>query len=111
MHLLVPTALISSASANNLERWFLISRHGECAEITILQNKIPDLGNIKDPQAFIAFMEGKGHKVIVKDLYSNERKEIQRMAFDVRIPSEGLSLLFVKGIICKEFIDRERFSE
>ena len=107
MHLLVPTALISSASANNSEKWFLMSRHGECAEITTLQRKIPDLSNITDPQTFIAFMEKKGHNVIVKDLYSNERKEIQGMFFDVRIPSEGLSLLFVKGIICKEFIYRE----
>ena len=88
-----------------------MSRHGECAEITTLQRKIPDLSNITDPQTFIAFMEKKGHNVIVKDLYSNERKEIQGMAFDVKIPSEGLSLLFVKGIICKEFIYRKRFSE
>jgi len=88
-----------------------MSRHGECAEITTLQRKIPDLSNITDPQTFIAFMEKKGHNVIVKDLYSNERKEIQGMVFDVRIPSEGLSLLFVKGIICKEFIYRKRFSE
>ena len=107
MHLLVPTALISSASANNSEKWFLMSRHGECAEIITLQRKIPDLSNITDPQTFIAFMEEKGHNVIVKDWHSNERKEIQGMVFDVRIPSEGLSLLFVRGIICKEFIYRE----
>ena len=111
IHLLVLTALISSTSANNSERWFLMSRHGECAEITILQRKFPDLGNIKDPQVFISFMEGKGHKVIVKDLYSNERKEVQGIAFVVRIPSEGLSLTFVKGLMCEEFIYRERLSE
>lgn len=104
--LLVPTALISTASANNFEKWFLISRHGECSEIRSLQRKIPDIGTIEAPQSFIMFMEGKGHKVIVKDLYSSEWKELQGKALQVSIPEKGLSLLFVKGSMCKEFIDR-----
>ena len=96
--LLVSTALISTASANNSEKWFLMSRHGECVEIKSLQRKIPDIGNIEDPQSFILFMEGKGHKVI-----SNE---LQGKALQVSIPEKGLSLMFVKGSMCKEFIDR-----
>ena len=99
--LLVPTVLISAASANNSEKWFLMSRHGECAEIRSLQRKIPDIGNIKDPQSFIMFMEGKGHKVI-----SNDPKELKGRALQVRIPEKGLSLMFVKGSMCKEFINR-----
>lgn len=66
------------------------------------------MGNIKDPQTFIAFIEGKGHKIITKDVYSSEQKELQGIAFDVNIPSEGLSLMFVKGFMCKEFIDRRK---
>ncbi len=99
--LLVSTALISTASANNTEKWFLMSRHGECAEIRSLQRKIPDLGNIEDPQSFIIFMEEKGHKVM-----SNEMKELQGKAFNVDIPAKGLHLMFVKGSMCKEFINR-----
>ena len=100
--LLLPTALISTTSANNSEKWFLMSRHGECFEIRLLQRKFPDIGNIEDPQSFIMFMEGKGHKVISK----NELKELQGIALQVSIPEKGLSLMFVKGSLCKEFIDR-----
>ena len=99
--LLLPTALISTASANDSEKWFLMSRHGECAEIRSLQRKIPDIGNIEDPQSFIMVMKGKGHRVIF-----NELKELHGKAFQVSIPEKGLSLMFVKGSICKEFINR-----
>ncbi len=104
--LLVPTALITTASANNSEKWFLMSRHGECAEIRSLQRKIPDIGNIEDPHSFIMFMESKGHKVIARDLYSSEQKELQGIALRVSIPEKGLNLIFVKGSMCKEFIDK-----
>ena len=59
------------------------------------------MGNIEDPQAFILLMEEKGHKVI-----SSEIKELQGMTFDVKVPEKELSLMFVKGSLCKEFIDR-----
>jgi hypothetical protein len=99
--LLVSTALISTASANNSEKWFLMSRHGECVEIRSLQKKIPDLGNIEDPHSFTMFMKAKGHKII-----SNELKELQGTALQVSIPEKGLRLMFVKGSMCKEFINR-----
>jgi hypothetical protein len=47
------------------------------------------------------FMEGKGRKVI-----SNKLKDLQGKALQVSIPEKGLSLMFVKGSMCKEFIDR-----
>ena len=78
-----------------------MSRHGECAEIRSLQRKIPDMGSIKDPRSFVAFMEGKGHKVI-----SNEMKALQGKAFQVSVPEKELGLIFVKGSVCKEFINR-----
>ena len=104
--LLVSTALTFTASANNSEKWLLTSRHGECIEIRSLQRKIPDIGNIEDPQSFIVFMKGKGLKVIAKDLYASERKELHGNAFQVSIPEKGLSLMFVKESMCKEFINR-----
>lgn len=101
LFLLVAVVLISTASADNSEKWFLMSRHGECAEIRVLQRKIPDMDNIEDPQSFIMLMEGKGYEVI-----SSESKELQGLALDVKVPEKELSLMFVKGSICKEFIDR-----
>ncbi|MBW2689887.1 MAG: hypothetical protein JRC99_08155 [Deltaproteobacteria bacterium] len=101
LFLLLPAVLPSAASADNSEKWFLMSRHGECAEIRVLQRKIPDMDNIEDPQSFIMLMEGKGYEVI-----SSESKELQGLALDVKVPEKELSLMFVKGSICKEFIDR-----
>jgi hypothetical protein len=97
--LLAPSALIYTASAGSSEKWFLMSRHGECAEVKSLQRKIPDIGNIEDPQSFTMFMEGKGHKVI-----ANELKEARGQAFQVGVPEKGLSLMFVKGSMCKVFV-------
>lgn len=104
--LLMLTLLSITASADDHEKWFLMSRHGECADIGVLQRKIPDLGNIEDPQAFIFFMGKKGHEVIVKDVYANESEKLKGIAFDVRVPAEELSLMFVKSILCKEVLNR-----
>ncbi len=100
--LLVPTALISTASANSSEKWFLMSKHGECVEIRSLQRKIPDIEGIEDPQSFSKLMEEKGYEVI-----TNEPKELQGKAVEVSVPKEGLSLMFVVESVCKEFADRE----
>ena len=100
------TILSSTVSADDHEKWFLMSRHGECADIGVLQRKIPDLGEIEDPQAFIQFMNEKGHEVIVEDVYASEREELKGVAFDVRVPAEELSLMFVKSILCKEILNR-----
>jgi len=40
--------------------WFLMSRHGECAEIGSLKRKVPDLGEVRDPFAFIKLMRIRG---------------------------------------------------
>lgn len=100
------TILSSTVRADDHEKWFLMSRHGECAEIGVLQRKIPDLGNIEDPQTFILFMGKKGHEVIVKDVYANESEGLKGIAFDVQVPAEELSLTFVKSILCKEILNR-----
>ena len=99
--LLAPTILLSTVSANNSGKWFLMSRHGECVEISSLQRKIPDIGNIQDPQSFIKFMAEKGHEVA-----ANELTELHGKALQVNIPEKGLSLIFAKGSICKEFISK-----
>jgi hypothetical protein len=101
MLLLSLAAVPTTAGANNSENWYLMSRHGECAEIRSLQRKIPDIGNIKDPQAFSEFMQAKGHKV-----FSSAMPDAQGKVLLVNVPEKGLSLIFVKGSLCKEFIKR-----
>ena len=100
--LLSITSNIVIAHSDDSEKWFLMSRHGECAEIKTLERKIPDIEGINDPESFIKFMEEKGNEVI-----KNEPKELQGKAVEVSVPKEGLSLMFVVESICKEFAGRE----
>ncbi len=101
MLLHVSCILQSTARAMDSEKWFLMSRHGECVEIRALERKIPDIGTINDPQSFIIFMEENGYKVI-----SNVPKELQGKGVQVSIPENELSLLFIQGSLCKEFLNR-----
>ena len=100
--LLSITSNISIAHSDDSEKWFLMARHDECAEIKSLQRKIPDIEGIEDPQSFSKFMKEKGNEVII-----NEPEELKGKAVEVNVPSEGLSLMFVVESICKEIVDRE----
>lgn len=75
--------------------WFLMGRHGECAPIGMLQRKFPDLGAVADPEAFVRFVTAKGLAV------QSSRVEMPGgAAVDVRVPGQGLALLFVQGGTC-----------
>ena len=100
--LLSITTFITVAHSDDTEKWFLMSRHGECVEIKSLQRKIPDIEGINDPQSFSKLMKEKGYEVI-----TNELKELQGKAVEVNVPDKELSLMFVVESICKEFVERE----
>lgn len=100
--LLSLTTYIPYAASDDSEKWFLMSRHGECAEIKTLQRKIPDIGGINDPESFIKLMEEKGNEVI-----KNEPKELKGKAVEVSVPNEGLSLMFVVESVCVGFASKE----
>ena len=100
--LLSITTFITVAHSDDTEKWFLMARHGECAEIKSLQRKVPDIEGINDPQSFSKLMKEKGYEVI-----TNELKELQGKAIEISVPDKRLSLMFVVESICKEFVDRE----
>ena len=100
--LLFITTFRTVARSDDSEKWFLMSRHGECAEMKSLQRKVPGIEGINDPQSFSKLMKEKGYEVI-----TNELKELQGKAVEVSVPKEGLSLMFVIESICKEFVERE----
>ena len=81
--------------------WFLMSRHGECFEISSLKRKIPDMAGIRDPESFIKLMESKNYKVKIGKLEGLEGKAVQ-----VSVPAKGLDLIFVTKSICQKFIKR-----
>lgn len=78
------------------ERWFLMSRHGDCAPVATLKRKVPDLGEINDPVAFAAFMRRKGVAV------TSTRVPVPKgKAEEVKVPERDLFLMFVTSEMCR----------
>jgi hypothetical protein len=82
-------------TAQAAERWLLMSRHGECAEVGVLKRKVPDLGEIRDPGAFVSFMRQKGYEVTVTRVSVPRGK-----AQEVKVPQKELFLTFVTSEMC-----------
>jgi hypothetical protein len=66
-------------------------------EIEKLKRKVPDLGDINNPYSFVKFMQQKGHTVT-----STEMIETKGKAVEVKVPEEGLSLIFVTPELCQK---------
>lgn len=77
--------------------WLLMARHGECAEIGSLKRKVPDLGDVRDPSAFIKFMRDKGYQVTVNEVSTPKGK-----AVEVKVPERELFLMFVTPEVCQQ---------
>ena len=91
-------ALVACAApAAAAERWMLMARHGECAEIASLKRRIPDLGEVADPAAFVERMRRDGLQVISEPLAETGGKAVQ-----VKVPEKNLSLVFVAAELCKK---------
>ena len=74
-----------------------MSRHGECVELQSLKRKVPDLGEIRDPTAFVKLMREKGHQVIVNEVSISHGKVVE-----VKVPERELSLIFVTPEVCQQ---------
>ncbi len=83
------------------EKWFLMARHGDCSEVSSLKRKVPELGEVSEPQAFAALMRGKGLAVTSTELPVPRGK-----AHEVKVPARELSLVFVTPEMCTEFSKR-----
>lgn len=74
-----------------------MSRDRECMDVASLTRKVPDLGAIRDPDAFIKLMRDKGHQVGVQVLPASSGKVVE-----VKVPDRDLSLLFVTSEVCRQ---------
>lgn len=76
-------------------RWMLMPRHGECAEISVLARKIPDIGRVTSPEQFVRLLQAKGFDV--------KRTDIPGGGVEVDAPELGLSPVFVRYETCSGF--------
>jgi len=77
--------------------WFLAGREGGCAPPSILGRKGPEYNDIQTPQQLVERLQAAGHKAEMKEF-----KVGTRPAVEVKAPSAGLAVMFVK----KEFCDK-----
>ena len=80
-------------SAAESSDWYLISRHGQCTEIKVLERKVPDLGDVSSPDNFVNLMEDRGYDVTV-----NEMSELNGNAVQVNVPKTRTVCYFWKEI-------------
>jgi len=93
---LVCVGLTAPPTVEAAERWFLMSRHGDCAEIGVLKRRVPDLGEISDPDAFASFMRQKGYEV------TSSRIAVPKgRAQEAKVPQKELFLIFVTAEMCR----------
>jgi len=92
---LVCLGVITPLTTQAAERWYLMSRHGGCADVGVLKRKIPDLGEVSDPDAFASFMRQKGYEV------TSTRVSVPRgKAEEIKVPQKELFLMFVTPELC-----------
>lgn len=95
------TAVLFSTVLSSLpasaEQWRLMSRHGDCFEIATLKRKVADLGDIRDPEAFVSLLRQKGYQVQAKEIMLPNGR-----AMEVTVPMLELGLMFVEEPVCKE---------
>ena len=77
--------------------WLLMSRHGECEEIQSLNRKVPDLGDVRDPTAFISLMRDKGYQVTVNEVSMPNGK-----VAEVKVTERELFLMLVAPDVCQQ---------
>jgi hypothetical protein len=77
--------------------WFLAGREGECMPPSILGRKGSEYSDIQSPQQLVEKLQAAGHKAEMKEFKAGTRP-----AVEVRAPSAGLVVMFVK----KEFCDK-----
>ena len=77
--------------------WFLAGREGECAPTSILAKKGPEYSDIQSPAQLVEKLQAAGHKAELKEFKAGTRP-----AVEVRAPSAGLAVMFVKKEFCEK---------
>ena len=62
-----------------------------------MTRKVPNLGEVRDPDAFVNLMREMGHRVTVNVVDMSHGK-----AVEVHVPERDLSLLFVTSDACEQ---------
>lgn len=91
----VKAAPATAAPIDDNGTWLLAGREGECAPLAILEKKGEQLKGIKSPLQLSEKLKAMGHQVAVKEFKAGIRP-----AVEVRAPSAGIHVMFIKQENC-----------
>jgi hypothetical protein len=75
--------------------WLLAGREGECVPTSLLGKKGPEYSDIQSPQQLVEKLRAAGHKAELKEFSAGTRP-----AVEIRAPTAGLAVMFVKKESC-----------
>ncbi|HXT52925.1 MAG TPA: hypothetical protein VN826_00375 [Candidatus Eisenbacteria bacterium] len=75
--------------------WLLAGRDGECVPLSILSKKGPEYSDIQSPHQLAEKLRAAGHEAEIKEFNAGTRP-----AVEVRAPSAGLDVMFIKKDLC-----------
>jgi hypothetical protein len=84
-----------AAPVDDNATWFLAGRDGECTPLSLLQNKVVEFKEVKSPYQLTDKLKAMGHKPEIKEFKAGVRP-----AVEVRAPSAGIHVMFVKQENC-----------
>jgi hypothetical protein len=93
-----PAAKAAPAKAAPIDdngTWLLAGREGECTPVSILEKKGEQLKGIKSPLQLSEKLKAMGHQTEVKEFKAGIRP-----AVEVRAPSAGIIVMFVRQENC-----------
>ncbi|MGH7887668.1 MAG: hypothetical protein ACREPG_07365, partial [Candidatus Binatia bacterium] len=84
-------AATQAAPADDKATWLLAGREGECAPLSMLESKVVEFKGIKSPYQLGEKLKAMGHKAELKEFKAGIRP-----AVEVRAPSAGIHVMFIK---------------
>ena len=75
--------------------WLLAGREGQCVPLSLLAKRGPAYAEIKGPSDLAEKLRANGHTAEVKEFKAGTRP-----AVEVRAPSAGIHVMFIKKELC-----------
>jgi len=88
-------ATTKAAPIDDKATWLLAGREGECVPLSMLENKVVEFKGIKSPYQLGEKLKAMGHKAELKEFKAGIRP-----AVEVRAPSAGIHVMFIKQENC-----------
>lgn len=96
---LLLSAMLTATAWAQSAPWFLMSRHGECTDAgRALRHKFRDLPAVSGPNEFAEEMKRRGHAARLTERFGGNADAVL-----VEVPSQEVSMIFVRRAVCREF--------